>query len=90
MQRAMETQHRKLEDGHSGVNELQGEQRTELWKALRSSRLTASAFSKALGFFSGDRVSLWEEKIGVREPFKGNDATRWGTVNETKALVTYE
>lgn len=90
MQRAMETQHRKREDAQSGVNELQGEQRTELWKALRSSRLTASAFSKALGFFSGDRVSLWEEKIGVREPFKGNDATRWGTVNETKALVTYE
>jgi len=72
------------------VNALEGEQRTELWKSLRESRLTASAFSKALGFFPGDRVSLWEEKIGVREPFKGNDATRWGTKSEARALMTYE
>jgi len=73
-----------------GVNDLDGDQRTALWKSLRETRLTASAFSKALGFFNGDRVSLWEEKIGVREPFKGNDATRWGTVNEARALRTYE
>lgn len=78
-------------DGSSiRINGLQGDQRTELWKSLRNTRLTASAFSKALGFFPGDRVSLWEEKIGVREPFKGNDATRWGTMNEPKALLTYE
>lgn len=72
------------------VNTLEGEQRTELWRSLRDRRLTASAFSKALGFFPGDRISLWEEKIGVREPFKGNDATRWGTRNEARALLTYE
>ena len=72
------------------VNALDGEQRTQLWRSLRESRLTASAFSKALGFFPGDRVSLWEEKIGVREPFKGNDATRWGTKSEARALMTYE
>jgi len=92
MQRALEAQH--LQHGsqsiHPGVNNLQGDQRTELWKSLRKSRLTASAFSKALGFFPGDRVSLWEEKIGVREPFKGNDATKWGTMNESNALLTYE
>lgn len=75
---------------HRSVNVLEGEQRTQLWKSLRESRLTASAFSKALGFFPGDRVSLWEEKIGVREPFKGNDATRWGTKSEARALMTYE
>eukprot|EP00890_Picochlorum_soloecismus_P000922 jgi/Picsp_1/1830/NSC_05297-R1_protein len=73
-----------------GVNDMQGDQRTEIWRSLRERRLTASSFSKALGFFSGDRVSLWEEKIGVREPFKGNDATRWGTRNEARALATYE
>jgi len=73
-----------------GVNDLQGDQRTEIWRSLRERRLTASSFSKALGFFSGDRISLWEEKIGVREPFKGNDATRWGTRNEARALATYE
>ena len=73
-----------------GVNDLEGDQRTEIWRSLRERRLTASSFSKALGFFSGDRVSLWEEKIGVREPFKGNDATRWGTRNEARALATYE
>lgn len=79
------------EDGPgSGVNVLQGKQRTDLWRSLRDKRLTASAFSKALGFFSGDRISLWEEKIGLREPFKGNDATRWGTASEPKALATYE
>ena len=72
------------------VNALEGDQRTQLWRSLRESRLTASAFSKALGFFPGDRVSLWEEKIGVREPFKGNDATRWGTKSEARALMTYE
>ena len=72
------------------VNELEGDQRTQLWKSLRESRLTASAFSKALGFFPGDRISLWEEKIGIREPFKGNDATRWGTKSEARALMTYE
>ncbi len=72
------------------VNDLEGDQRTQLWKSLREGRLTASAFSKALGFFPGDRVSLWEEKIGIREPFKGNDATRWGTKSEARALMTYE
>ncbi|KAI8106686.1 hypothetical protein M9434_001340 [Picochlorum sp. BPE23] len=85
MQKAMSSTHEP-----DSVNSLEGEQRTELWRSLRDRRLTASAFSKALGFFPGDRISLWEEKIGIREPFKGNDATRWGTKNEARALLTYE
>jgi len=32
------------------------------WFALRKDRLTASAFSTALGFWSNRRVELWEEK----------------------------
>lgn len=68
----------------------QGEQRTSEWKALRERRLTASAFSKALGFFEGDRVSLWEEKVGLKAPFAGNQATNWGTRSEPFALEAYQ
>lgn len=35
-----------------------GEQRTSDWLRLRERRLTASAFSKAIGLFSGTRLSL--------------------------------
>lgn len=66
-----------------------GEQRTDAWMKLRERRLTASAFLKALGFFSGDRNGLWEEKVGLREPFAGNAATAWGVRNEPLALKRY-
>lgn len=67
-----------------------GKQRTSQWFALRERRLTASAFSKALGFFDGDRNSLWEEKVGLKPPFGGNEATQWGTRMESRALDTYQ
>lgn len=67
-----------------------GKQRTSQWFALRERRLTASAFSKALGFFDGDRNSLWEEKVGLKPPFGGNEATQWGTKMEARALDTYQ
>eukprot|EP00850_Spirogloea_muscicola_P017714 SM000155S01643 [mRNA] locus=s155:37433:41851:- [translate_table: standard] len=54
-------------------------QQTDEWFAARRGRLTASTFSAALGFWPRGRVELWEEKIGLREPFRGNAATRWGT-----------
>ncbi|GAB4816198.1 hypothetical protein N2152v2_003244 [Parachlorella kessleri] len=68
----------------------EGEQRTPQWHRLRERRLTASAFSKALGFFTGDREGLWEEKVGLRAPFAGNAATSWGTKSEALALGDYE
>jgi putative phage-type endonuclease len=75
----------------SSLNDFSnGEQRTSQWLSLRERRLTASAFSKALGFFPGDRESLWEEKVGLKTPFAGNEATSWGTRMEPEALQQYE
>ena len=38
---------------------------------------------------SGERQSLWEEKIGLTPPFPGNAATRWGSKMEAAAMETY-
>jgi hypothetical protein len=38
---------------------------------------------------AGDRDGLWEEKVGLREPFGGNVATQWGTLSEARALEAY-
>lgn len=66
-----------------------GEQRTDTWFRIRSSRLTASSFANALGFFNEGREVLWEEKLGLREAFSGNDATEWGTQQEERAVQRY-
>ena len=63
------------------------EQGSDAWHALRATRLTASAFSNACGFWRGGRNELWEEKLGLAEPFAGNDATNWGSGKEDEALV---
>ncbi|KAL2650725.1 hypothetical protein R1flu_018853 [Riccia fluitans] len=66
-------------------------QGTQEWLNLRKTRITASAFSTALGFWKGDRrAELWEEKIGLREPFSGNEATRWGSTQEAVAVEKYK
>ncbi|GJP30011.1 hypothetical protein CLOM_g22034 [Closterium sp. NIES-68] len=65
------------------------EQRTEEWFAMRAGRLTASAFEKAVGFYPKGRQQLWEEKVGVRAPFAGNEATQWGQGKEEEALLEY-
>lgn len=46
--------------------------------------------SSTIGFFSGGRATLWEEKIGLREKFAGNAATQWGQRREPDALALYE
>ncbi|QDZ23018.1 YqaJ domain-containing protein [Chloropicon primus] len=51
----------------------------------RASRLTGSQLANALGWWKGGREQVWEEKLGLREPFRGNDATRWGTKHEPRA-----
>ena len=33
---------------------------------------------------------MWEEKLGLREPFAGNQATRHGNSFEATALADYE
>ncbi|BDA42985.1 hypothetical protein COCOBI_03-8780 [Coccomyxa sp. Obi] len=68
----------------------EGEQRTAEWHAERDKRLTASAFGNALGFWPEGRIALWEEKLQLREAFKGNEATDWGTQREAAALARYE
>lgn len=35
-------------------------------------------------------MTLWEEKLGVRAPFAGNEATKWGTQREETALGHYQ
>ena len=39
---------------------------------------------------TGDRLRLWEEKVGLRAPFAGNEATAWGTAAEPQALAAYQ
>jgi putative phage-type endonuclease len=68
-------------------NNLQ--QRTAEWHSLRNGRITASAFGNALGFWKTGRIDLWEEKIGLRKPFTGNQATQWGTDQEAGAIERY-
>jgi len=64
-------------------------QGTDEWKALRATRLTASAFSNAVGFWRDGRNALWEEKLGIGIPFTGNEATEWGTKTEDEACEAY-
>ena len=40
--------------------------------------------------FGEGRNELWEEKLGLREGFSGNDATEWGSSKEDEAVAVYE
>ena len=64
-----------------------------MWLAVTSglpSFLTNSQFSAATGFWRGGREELWEEKLGLKPAFSGNDATEWGTEREDEALEAYQ
>ena len=41
-------------------------------------------------FWPNGRETLWEEKLGLREKFKGNAATVWGNRRESSALGRYQ
>ncbi|MQL80264.1 hypothetical protein Taro_012701 [Colocasia esculenta] len=60
------------------------------WQERRKHKLTASTFGRAIGMWPGRRVELWMEKIGVRKPFSGNDATCWERLKERVALHQYK
>ena len=55
-------------------------------KELRNSVITASQAWDAIY----DRKKLWREKVGLAEPFSGNEMTQWGNDNEFRALSAFE
>lgn len=59
-------------------------QKPSLWHAA------CADLRSLLTCFAGDRHQLWEEKVGLVQPFAGNAATEWGTAAEPKALATYQ
>ena len=75
-----------------GWGEGEGEREREgvVVPVRRASRLTGSQLANALGWWKGGREQVWEEKLGLREPFRGNDATRWGSKHEPVARDHFE
>jgi len=72
------------------------QQRTPDWHAARGSRLTASAFCNAVGWFGRypaarllDAQRLWREKVGLEPPPPPNAAMRRGTALEPLAQRAY-
>ena len=86
-QREVEAVMRNKANGDDDASQEQG---TNAWFQLRASRLTASAFGNAIGFWREGRNELWEEKLGLREGFAGNEATEWGSSKEDEAVRVYE
>jgi hypothetical protein len=70
------------------ASDASDQQRTPEWRAMRRWRLTASAFSNVIGCWPGGRLKLWEEKLELRVPFRGNDATAWGTAQVSLSICT--
>lgn len=70
--------------------EIEIEQRTDTWHALRAGRLTASQAATAARLGRGSIKKLWREKVGTEPPFEGNEYTRWGSHYEKHAEVAFE
>lgn len=57
----------------------------------RKGRLTASAFSAAIGINPyQSRQQLWRVMMGIEPPFEGNEATQYGNDHEPFAVDAYE
>ncbi|CAN1160834.1 hypothetical protein LINPERHAP2_LOCUS23585 [Linum perenne] len=59
------------------------------WQDKRQNKLTASTFAGAIGLWRNRRVTLWLEKLGAKEPFRGNLATWWSNIKEKEAIQKY-
>jgi len=67
------------------------EQRSEEWLKLRGNLLTASDAATAIGVNKYETpAKLLLKKCGMAEPFRGNEATAWGTMMEPVALEMFE
>ena len=65
------------------------QQRTPQWHAARKGKLTASNVGSVLGLCPWtSRVQAYNRAMGA-EQFVGNDATRWGTANESNGILAY-
>ena len=67
------------------------EQRSEAWLKLRGNMLTASDAATSIGANKYQTPDdLIRKKCGLGEPFKGNQATAWGTKMEPIACEMFE
>lgn len=69
---------------------MEGQQRSESWRAARRGKLTASNLGALLGLVNyTSRIEAFRRAQGT-DTFEGNDATRWGTDNEANAILDYQ
>lgn len=67
------------------------EQRSDEWYAFRQKHLGASEIASVLGLNPWKEAKeLWLEKIGEKEPFKGNEHTERGSRLEPMVRAFYE
>ena len=67
-----------------------GGQGSPAWLSAREGLMTGSTFGNALGL-RGERAlsDFWEERVGLKERFRGNAATQWGSNTEASAAAAY-
>lgn len=80
-----------VRDYRNGINQANGEQRSDAWLAARQNALTSSDVAAVLGVNPwATGLSVLQKKINPAHRFKGNAATRHGVINEDRALKLYE